>query len=170
MKMVTQSTRHMVPLVTISDHNPSTICLATYVLSCRINEYENEWLELIMMKEGRDSSGGVPRRYASRCPIMLMNINVPLGVAAINAGHSGGGSRNSLLETGLAGTRGVLAMEQLENKRRSSAGGQFFLFSLRPFTLRAQLLRSFCFRCDDQRRPRMAPRGGGPHKRIIKIK
>lgn len=44
-------------------------------------------MELIMMKERRDRAER--GAYTSRCPIMLMNINAPLGVVAINAGHSG---------------------------------------------------------------------------------
>lgn len=40
-------------------------------------------------ERAKGRSWSVPRPYTSRCPIMLMNINAPLGVAAINAGHSG---------------------------------------------------------------------------------
>ena len=79
-------------------------------------------------ERAKGRSWSVPRPYTSRWPIMLMNINAPLGVAAINAGHSG--ARGSLNSVGNGRVHAQRCPCNNENKRRRRTAGQFLFLSL----------------------------------------
>lgn len=120
------------------------------------------------MKERRDRAERAV--YTSRCPIMLMNINAPLGVVAINAGHSG--SLNS------GPTPAVHEAWNNENKRPVAAPPASFS-SLPSFPSREPLSSSvvasslplfFFFLCLSRGRDHEWHRAPARHKRIIKIK
>lgn len=132
--------------------------------------------ELIMMKERRDRAERAV--YTSRCPIMLMNINAPLGVVAINAGHSG--SLNSGPAPAIHAAR---CPRNNENKRPVAAPpASFSSFPPSPPLRRASVvlctsvvasnhpLPLFFFLCFSRGRDHEWHRAPARHKRIIKIK